>query len=123
LTDEHGLRLFPFPGRDAAFAALQHALLWTFQEFSLARLRSGRRRAGPASQAEHPDGSLPHLHTVKGVLGYREAVQREFVRSVALGTHVQKALATGASSVPMAIVVFEKMTKALTTRDRSGTRS
>jgi hypothetical protein len=34
--DERGLRLFPFPMRDAVFAVLQHALLWTYQNISLA---------------------------------------------------------------------------------------
>ena len=29
-SDEPGLRLFPFPGRDAVFLILQHALLWTY---------------------------------------------------------------------------------------------
>ena len=42
---------------------------------------------GSNQRAEHPNGSLPRQDTVKGVLGYREAAGREFVRSVAYGTH------------------------------------
>src|SRR3954471_1318643 len=53
----------------------------------LSQLRSGRRRAGPTSRAEHPDGSLPRHHTVKDVPGYREAAGCEFARGVAHGAH------------------------------------
>src|SRR3954471_7014988 len=95
MMDERGLRLFPFPGRDAVFAALQHALLGTYQEVSLASCGAGVGGVGPTSRAEHPGGILPRLDTVKGVLDYREAARREFVRSVARGTHHKRDAAIG----------------------------
>jgi len=41
----------------------------------------------PSFGAKRPNCSVPVLHPVKGVLGYREAIQRQFPRSVAVSTH------------------------------------
>jgi hypothetical protein len=40
------------------------------------------------SEPSAPTGSVPLLHAVKGVLGYREAVPREFPRGVARSTQL-----------------------------------
>jgi hypothetical protein len=39
-------------------------------------------------EGERPNRSVPLLHAVKGVLGYREAVRRQFPRSVAVSTQL-----------------------------------
>src|SRR5262245_31414197 len=53
--DEHSLQLFPFPGRDAVFEVLQHALLWTYRDISLASCGAGAgvrvRPAEPSTRA------------------------------------------------------------------------
>src|SRR6516164_8219142 len=82
-TDEHELRQFPLPRPDAVVPVPQDALLWTYRVLSQSRW-AGR----PSSSARTAVCQL--LHPVKGVLGYREAIRRQFPRSVAVSTQIHQ---------------------------------
>jgi hypothetical protein len=84
-VSKHGLRQFPLPRPDAFVPVLQDALLWTFTSSPMRQMEGGRLR--PGFGAEHPIRSVPFLHSVNGVLGYRKApAWRQFPRGVAPST-------------------------------------